>query len=180
MEISLRLIEHGPRLWTQELGYEIRQRLREMLEGLDVGGVLVIDADGVEVFDYSFAAELFGRTVVSLPGEYPGRFVVVEHLTRYARQNLEKALVSLNLAIIERVDGRPRLLGKVHPSDEETFDAIVQAPGPVAAAELRDRLGATLNAVNERLSKLIGMGFVRREKGRSPAGREQFLYRVLA
>jgi hypothetical protein len=49
-----------------------------MLEELHAGDVMVIDAQGVEVFDYSFANELFGKTLLSLAAEHPGRFLVVE------------------------------------------------------------------------------------------------------
>jgi len=34
--------------------------------------------------------------------------------------------------------------------------------------------------MNERLSKLTSMGIVRREKGSSATGREQYVYRVLS
>ena len=61
-----------------------------------------------------------------------------------------------------------------------TFDAIVRAKEPITAAELSSQLDVNLTAMNERLSKLARMGLVRREKGTSPAGREQYLYAVLA
>jgi hypothetical protein len=63
---------------------------------------MVIDVRSVEVFDYSFANELFAKTLLSLSVEYPGRFLVVEHLTFYTRENLEKTLESVGLTIIER------------------------------------------------------------------------------
>jgi hypothetical protein len=105
---------------------------------------------------------------------------VAENLTPYARENLETTLVRLDLAMIERVAGRPRLIGKTHLADEETLDAIAATDEPVTAAYLRDRLGVTINAANERLAKLVGLGVVRRERGKSPAGREQFCYRTLS
>jgi predicted transcriptional regulator len=70
-------------------------------------------------------------------------------------------------------------LGKLHPADQTTFDAIAQAREPITAAELSGQLGVNLTAMNERLSKLARLGLVRREKGISPAGREQYLYAVL-
>ena len=63
--------------------------------------MVVIDAKGVEVFDYSFANELFGKTLLSLSNEYSGRFVIVENLTTYTTENLTKALEGLNLAMIQ-------------------------------------------------------------------------------
>lgn len=172
--------DYGEQLWTRERAREIRSRLEGVLDRLGVGDVAVVDGAGVEVFDYSFANELFGKTLLSLPHEYPGRFLIVENLSPYVRENLAKALESLNLAMIERTGSELRLLGKVHPADQETFAAVAGAREPLTAAILRDRLGANLNAINERLAKLAGLALVRRERGISPAGREQYLYRVLA
>ena len=81
--------------------------------------------------------------------------------------------------MIETVDGHPRLIGKYHPTDEETIEAIFTAGVPVTASDLRNLLDLTINAANERLNKLVQLGVVRRERGKSPAGREQFLYSVL-
>jgi len=134
----------------------------------------------VEVFDFSFANELFGRTLLSLPHEHPGRFLVVENLSPYVRENLTKALESLGLLMIERAGDQLALIGKVHPADQETFLAIAASPEAVTASALRNELDMNLNAINERLSKLSGLGVVRRERGLSPAGREQYRYHALA
>ena len=174
--MRLGLGEGGKHLWTRDVGRQWRTRLEALLDGLAVGGTVVIDAKDVEVFDYSFANEFFGKILLSLPGTYPGRFLIVEHLSDYARENLEKALESLALAIIERRERTLQLLGKVHPSDQITFTAIVQARQAVTAAVLRDQLGINLTAVNERLAKLTSLGLVRREKSVSAAGREQYVY----
>jgi predicted transcriptional regulator len=83
--------------------------------------------------------------------------------------------------MIERRSNRKyQLLGKVHSVDESTFVAIVGKKGPVTANELKAELGINLTAVNERLSKLTNLGLVRREKGTSAAGREQYEYWPLA
>jgi len=180
MEKRLLLKEYGVQLWTRELAKEVRSQLVVLLDQLEPGDTAVIDAAGVQVFDYSFANELFGKTLLSLPYEYPGRFLIVENLSPYVRLNLTKALESLGLAIIERTGGELKLLGKVHPADEATFAEVAKSREPLTAAVLRDRLGANLNAINERLTKLTNLALVRRERGVSPAGRELYLYRVLA
>jgi hypothetical protein len=174
------LREHGKHLWTRELAQKVRAQLQEMLHELNVGDIVVIDVQGVEVFDFSFANEFFAKTLLSLPVEFPGKFLVVEHLTTYTRENLAKTLESLGLAMVERKGRKLLLVGKVHPADQETFDAIVLAKEPVTAVTLADRLGVNLTAMNERLNKLTKLGIVRREKGTSPAGREQYLYLVPA
>jgi DNA-binding HxlR family transcriptional regulator len=150
------------------------------LEDLASGDVLTIDAKGVEVFDYSFANELFGKTLFSLSHEHPGRFLIVENLTPYIRENLGKALESMGLAIIERKQKKLNLLGKVNALDEQTFQEIARAKGPVTSAFLKERLSINLNAANERLSKLTNLALIRRQSSVSSAGREQYEYSLLS
>jgi len=170
---------HGPQLWTRELAQRIGTDVVGVLKSLDEGSYLVLDCEDVEVFDYSFANELFGRTALRLPREFPGRFVIVDHLTEYTRENLQQALDSLSLMMIERGDGGElRLLGKVHPVDQATFAAIVNSKSPALAAELKEVLNVSVTAMNERLSKLADVGVIRRQKSVSPAGREQYAYSV--
>lgn len=176
-ELRVELAQYGgPQLWTRHKAREIRSDIIEELEELAVGGTLVLDAAGVEVFDYSFANELFGKTLLSVPVDYPGRFVVVENLTEYTRENLAQALESLGLIIAEREGGEIRLLGKVHPVDEETFRAVQAENRPVSASELKDRFRLNPTAMNERLSKLVRLGLLRRDKAVSASGREQYNY----
>jgi DNA-binding HxlR family transcriptional regulator len=180
MERRFTLGRHGKQLWTREKAREVRAVLDPLLDHLSAGDVLVVDTKGVEVFDYSFANEFFGNIVLSLARQYPGRFVVVEHLTKYTRENLAKALEGMNLAMIGRKAGELELIGKQHPADKKTFAAIARAAGPLTAAQLSERLKVNLNAMNERLTKLTNLGLVRRDKTSSSAGREQYEYRVLS
>jgi hypothetical protein len=179
MEHRLKLNTYGERLWTRDLARAIRVQVQERLEDLQPGDVLVLDTQGVEVFDYSFADELFGRTLLTLPHEYPGRFVIVEGLTTYTTENLAKALEALGLMMIERQEGRLQLLGKVHPAHQDTFAAIVQGQAPVTSSALARQLRVNLKAMNERLAKLTACGVIRRETSRSPVGREHYQYHVL-
>jgi len=180
MEATFILKEFGPQLWTREKARPIRSRLGDVLESLRTGDVVAVDASGVEVFDFSFAAELFGKTLSTLGVEYPGRFVIVEGLTDCARENLHQALEGLNLLMIERQGDDLRLLGKVHPADAATFTGILEAGEAVSAAALSRKLDVNLTAMNERLSKLTSLSVIRREKGSSASGREQYVYRVLS
>jgi hypothetical protein len=179
MENRFTLSESGAQLWTREKARPIRSRIGDALEGLKVGDVLVIDVSGVEVFDFSFAAELFGKTVSTLGVEYPGRFLIVEGLTDCTRENLKQALEGSNLIMIERRANGTGLLGKVHPADEATFAEILAAGEAVSAGTLSRKLDVNLTAMNERLSKLISLGIVRREKSSSSSGREQYVYKVM-
>lgn len=178
MEQKLKLNQYGSQLWTKERARQIRSRVETILATLETADVLVIDADAVEAFDFSFATELFGKTLMTLTVEFPGRFLIVENLNGCTEENLNQALESLSVAMIERRGAKVNLLGKVHPADRETFAAIVNA-GAVTAGVLSRDLEVNLTAMNERLSKLTSMGIVRREKGSSATGREQYLYSVL-
>ncbi len=179
MEKRFKLGQHGSHLWTRDKGRQIRGRFAAVLETLGTGDVLVVDAAGVEAFDFSFASEFFGKTLLTLGAEYPGRFVIAENLTECTNENLGQALESLNLTMIERSHGKLKLLGKAHPADHETFAEIVSAGEAVSAGALSKKLHVNLTAMNERLSKLTNLGVVRREKGSSATGREQYVYRVL-
>jgi hypothetical protein len=180
MEKTLKLSQYGSQLWTKERARQIRSRVGTILTTLQTGDVLVVDADAVEAFDFSFATELFGKTLMTLTVESPGRFLIVENLNECTEENLNQALESLSVAMIERRGAKVNLLGKVHPADRETFAAIVKGGEAVTAGALSRNLEVNLTAMNERLSKLTSMGIVRREKGSSATGREQYVYRVLS
>jgi hypothetical protein len=177
MEKRFDLKKFGDELWSRERARPIRSQLGDGLELLATGDVLVIDASGVQAFDFSFAEELFAKTVSTLKVEYPGRFLIVEGLTECARENLSQALEVKNLLMIERRKGKLSLLGKVHQADEATFAAV--RPEGISAGELSRKLDVNLTAMNERLSKLANASVVRREKGSSASGREQYVYKVL-
>ena len=170
MEKRLALKIYGAHLWTRDSAKAIRIKVVEILDSLSAGDVMVLDVTGVEVFDFSFANELFGKTVLSLATEYPGRFVVAEGLNDYTKENLVKALESMNITIIERRGRKLNLLGKTNLLDEATFAAIVATKEAVTANVLREKLNLNLNAMNERLTKLTSMGLVRRERSVSVAG----------
>jgi hypothetical protein len=173
------LKQFGTQLWAREKARPIRARLIDILETMHVGEVLAIDASGVDVFDFSFASEFFGKALSRLGVDYPGRFVVVEGLTETARENLNQALEASNLIMIERDGNELRLLGKVHQFDRETFLGVLDAGEAISAASLGKKLDVSPTAMNERLSKLNNFGVIRREKSSSASGREQFIYKVM-
>jgi len=179
MEKKFALKEFGTQLWTRETARPVRSRLGDILETMREGDVLAIDASGVDVFDFSFAAELFGKALSRLGVDYPGRFVVAEGLTESARENLNQALEASNLIMIERNGNEHRLLGKVHQLDRDTFAGILETGEAISAAALGKKLDVSPTAMNERLSKLNSFGVIRREKSSSASGREQFIYKVM-
>ncbi len=170
------MVSHGATLWTRDRARPIREQLEHELDALNPGETLVLDLKGVEAFDFSFANELFGKLLLTLPRHYPQRFVIVEGLTTYTRENLNSALASLELAMIERAKKNLVLIGKVHPADVATFAAVAKSKAAVTATTLANALSLNITAVNERLNKLTALGLLRRETGQSAAGREQYLY----
>jgi len=178
MDKNFSLGTYGPQLWTREMAKDIRGEVESVLGALATGDTLVIDAKGVEVFDYSFANELFGKILLGATREYPGRFLIVENLTKYTEENLAKALEGMGIVMIQRKGKGLSLLGKVHPADEATFSALHSAGKPLLASQLAKVLKININAMNERLTKLTNLGVIRREKATSPAGRELYAYIV--
>lgn len=177
MEKTFYLQEHF--YWTRERAIPIRAEILELMEQLAEGDVLLLDVHYVQAFDYSFAAELFERLIKTIRSR-DGRFLLIDGLTEYNRENLQTALESLNLCTIARSDGNVGLVGQFKSVDAETFDLIAKHRKPSSASELQASLGISLNAVNERLKKLLGLGLIRRIPARSASGREQFLYRTLS
>jgi len=180
MEKRFPLAAHGKTLWTRDVARGIREELEELLSASAPGDTIAIDMKGIDAFDFSFANEFFGKALLSLPRLYPQRFLIVQGLSTYTRENLVHALESLGLAMIERKGRALALIGKVHPTDAATFEAIAGAKRPVTAAGLSEALSVGITAVNERLTKLTNLGVVRRRTGASAAGREQYEYSVLA
>jgi predicted transcriptional regulator len=179
MERRFGLKQYGCQLWTRETARPIRSRLGDILETMREGDVLSIDASGVDIFDFSFASELFGKALSRLGADYPGRFVIAEGLTESAHENLNQALEASNQIMIERQGSELRLIGKVHQLDRETFTGILEAGEAVSASALGKKLDVSPTAMNERLSKLNSLGVIRREKSSSASGREQFVYKVM-
>jgi predicted transcriptional regulator len=179
MERKFGLKQYGCQLWTRETARPIRSRLGDILETMRDGDVLSIDASGVDIFDFSFASELFGKALSRLGADYPGRFVIAEGLTESAHENLNQALEASNQIMIERQGSELRLIGKVHQLDRETFTGILEAGEAVSASALGKKLDVSPTAMNERLSKLNSLGVIRREKSSSASGREQFVYKVM-
>jgi hypothetical protein len=180
MEKRFRLSKFGRQLWTREFAKTIRSELNQLLENSNAGDTIVIDSTNVEVFDFSFANELFGKSILSLQNEYPDRFLIIENLSEYARENLDKGLESLGIAMIERKGDTVEIVGKLNSAYKETFFRIASERSPVTAVSIKDAMKINLAAANERLSKLLGLGLIRRQRSVSDAGREQFIYSTVS
>ena len=71
--------EFGKQLAMRPLGRQVQEKLDARLRGLSAGGVLVVDFEGVEMMDYSFADEALGTILSRMAAkEYPDRHLVIE------------------------------------------------------------------------------------------------------
>jgi hypothetical protein len=176
---DLTKLHNQTELWTRQKAAEIRSDALDLTSDFAEGDVLVLDASNVEVFDFSFAAELFGELAKQFQIR-DGQFFVVDEMDDYNQGNLQQALSSIGRTVVMRNEGRPWLLGAAADVDKETFAAVASADPSITAHEIQQRLGIALNATNERLKKLLALNLIRRVEQRSPAGRKQFAYRTLA
>lgn len=170
------LFKHGgaKRLWTREKAVDVRLKLEKVLQSASSGDIVRINCDGIEVFDFSFAAELFVKTLSSVSANYPGRCIVFGGLTDYTRENLNAALREAGLMAVEAEGRTVRLLGKFSPSDEQTLQMLFDAQRAYSVRELAEALSIQVTAANERLTKLARMAVLRREPALT--GRTQQLF----
>lgn len=166
-------------LWTRDLAKGLRNELNQLLSNAGVGGIVIIDAKNIKVFDYSFGNEFFGKTVLSISTEFPGRIIAVDNLDEYTEENLNETLKSLGIAMLSRKDGEVSVIGKLHNVLVETFFLIHKSANPLTANNIKDSMNITVTAANERLTKLIELGMLRREKEVSDSGREIYVYSTI-
>ena len=138
--INFKLVPYGKRLWTREKAAKVRRVLEEKLHKAAADTIFRIDCSGVEVFDFSFATELFVKTLSSVSADRTGRCMVIGGLSDYTRENLNAALIHAGLMSVEADGKTVRLLGKFSPSDEETLRTLLNRKHPYTVRELADTL----------------------------------------
>ena len=169
------LYEGNPELWTREIARGIREKIEKYLLSMSAGSLLEIDASGIEVFDYSFASELFAKLILHLPIEYQGRCIAVKGLDNYPEENLDPALKSAGvMMLVNEENGAWHLVGKFSGADQATLDALSKTEGTVSVQDLAEQLEIQVTTCSERLSRLAQFGMVHRFSAGS--GRVQYLY----
>lgn len=169
------LSHHGSRLWGRAKGVEVREQIEAMLSNMGEGEVLVLNIKDVEVMDFSFASEVFGKLLARMPTEYSGRYVVLREPTEYVKENLQAALVDMELAVLIIRGKKWDVIGKFGQADRETLQALVQL-GVATTSNLAKELGISITACSNRLKKLHELGLIRRERTTAPSGGEQYQY----
>jgi hypothetical protein len=175
-KIIFQLKNYKQPFFTRPKAIQPHEDLEKLVAKVPSGSSIYVDLNGVEGVGYSYANELFGKTLISLKGSGWKKFLLVTNITDDCREDLVQALEALDLVILEKENSGYKLIGKVNSIDEQTFQAIAEKKAQVSSAELSEELKTTANAINERLAKLVEMGIVTKTMGISQAGREQYLY----
>ena len=162
-------------LWSRKLGRKLREKAEEILEGMSAGSLLEIDVSEIEIFDYSFASELFAKLVLHLPIDYLGICLAVKGLNSSTEENLDTALKMTGvMMLVNEEDGCWHLLGKFSGADQTTLDALSRTEGSVSVQDLAKQLDIQVTTCSERLSRLAQLGTVHRLSAGS--GRVQYRY----
>ena len=189
--------EFGKHLAMRPLGRQVQEKLDARLRSLPAGGVLVVDFDGVEMMDYSFADEALGTILSRMAAkEYPDRHLVIEtkgdELGDALLENVEVALNRREVAAlvlpqntmnkakktenISAVAGKWRILGDLPTHLVETLRAVMDK-GCVTVRDLSEALKLdSATACNNRIARLYQMHLVRREATVVPEGGRQYCY----
>ncbi len=189
--------EFGKHLAMRPLGRSVQEKLDARLRALPMGGVLVVDFEGVEMMDYSFADEALGTILSRMAAkEYPDRHLVIEtkgdELSDALLENVEVALNRREVAAlvlpqntmnktkkapnISAVAGKWRILGDLPTHLVDTLRAVMDK-GCVTVRDLSEALKLdSATACNNRIARLYQMHLVRREATVVPEGGRQYCY----
>lgn len=97
--------EFGAQLAMRPAGRRVQEALDALLRRMPPGGVLIVNFDGVEMMDYSFADEALGTLFSRMAArEYPDRFLILaardDELGAALMENVEVALARREVAAL--------------------------------------------------------------------------------
>ena len=195
--------QFGAYLAMRPLGRQVQDAIDETLRDMPSGGVLVLDFDGVEMMDYSFADEALGTIFSRMSGkEYPDRYVVLlvkdDPVSKSLLENVEVALMQRDAAAIavpvEELE-KLQLTLESRAKDEDDGaeiqwtvvgklpDHLIQTLGAVMdknQVTVRDVVEAlqldSVTACNNRIARLHQLRLVRRKAAIVPEGGRLYCY----
>jgi hypothetical protein len=193
--------EFGAHLAMRPGGRRVQEALDTSLRKLPPGGVLLLDFEGVEMMDYSFADEAFGTLYSRMAAkEYPDRHLVIAakqgELGEALLENIEVALSRRDVAALvvshgdqaeieallaraaqsERAPAAWRIIGTLPQHLIDTLGEVMNK-GCVTVRELATALNLdSATACNNRIARLYQMHLVRREATIVPEGGRQYCY----
>ncbi len=184
-------------------GLQVQQALDNELRGLPPGSVLVLDFNGVEMMDYSFADEAFGALYSRMAArEYPDRYMVLatgdDEVSKALLENIEVALNQREVAALviphalveESSNGVERATNPNASKESDEWNVIGVLPEHLLdtlravmekeQATVRDLVEAlhldSATACNNRVARLHQLRLVRREAAIVPEGGRQYCY----
>lgn len=183
----LSLGECGSILAMRPQGRVVQEKIDGALRALPVGGVLILDFNGVEMMDYSFADEALGTIYSRMSAkEYPDRHLILEtrddELCEALLENVEVALNRREVAAlvvpqkVVKGGGKWRILGELPSHLVDTLRAVMDK-NCITVRDLAETLKLdSATACNNRIAKLYQMHLVRREASVVPEGGRQYCY----
>jgi len=198
------LVQFGKQLAMRPHGRKVQQALDAALRELPSGGVLVVDFNGVEMMDYSFADEALGTLFSRMSAkEYPDRYLILavpdDEMGEALVENIEAALNRREVAALVLPEdsvhavttlpansGEPdansrqgmewRVIGTLPAHLIDTLRAVMDK-GEITVRELADALKLdSATACNNRIAKLYQLHLVRREAAIVPEGGRLYCY----
>jgi hypothetical protein len=162
---------------TRDTGRRVRAEAARVIGGLEEGGLLTLDFDGVGIIDYSCADEFLAKLLTRLiAGEYGEKYVCLSNLNASQEENIAVALEKKRLStLLANPDSTWKCLGILKPYLRQTLDLVMDRD-TVSARELCTLLSLALNTSSTRLINLHRQRLViRHERFISEGGRE-FVY----
>ncbi|MDI5975474.1 STAS-like domain-containing protein [Amycolatopsis magusensis] len=172
--------EHGSYLATRSVAKLARESLEHEVAAGAQGGELLVDFTGVDAMTISFADEFLGKFYGSVAaGDVAASVVLLQGLNEETLETIQICLERREL-MAATVDGEQlKLLAAPEYLGETYRQAVVLRR--FRAAELSERLGVTLQNVNNRLKRLVSSGTLKREKSiPSNRGGKEFVYTIPA
>jgi DNA-binding transcriptional ArsR family regulator len=176
----------GAVLVTRVSGRKFLAELEKKLGALREGILVVVDFQGVEIMDASFADEVFGTlTARNAQRVVPSKRLILRGLSPANLENLvmaletrpqrepEPGLRNCVLPILNEA-GQIYLIGKAEGHVKETFE-LLRVHKRLTARELADALNLDIHAASTRLKVIYNLGLALREEVRDTLGK-QFVY----
>lgn len=151
--------EFGNILAMRPQGKRVQEAIDGLLRDLPPGGVLVLDFEGVEMMDYSFADEALGTIYSRMSAkEYPDRFLILavsgDELGDALVENVEVALNRREVAALALPkDSIPLVLDTLREAAESSKNAPSEQRAAIewrVIGELPGHLVDTLRAVMDK------------------------------
>lgn len=170
--------KHGAFLATRSTAKVARESLESEVSAGPSNAEVIIDFTGVDAMTISFADEFLGKFYAAVAvGDVAVSVVLLRGLNEETLETTQVCLDRREL-MAATVDGDGlHLIAAPEHLDETYRHAVVLRR--FRAGEISERLGVTLQNVNNRLKRLVSSGALKREKSiPSNRGGKEFVYTI--